>query len=144
MRSVNADGSPPFITTLAGSGSFFGAEDGTARAALFGVFSNANAFGAMGLGQVSLDAGGNVWVADSSNSRIRVLTPAGVVTTIVGGYTSTVATTGVGGFVDGEASTALLNSPRGVIVNGSGVAYGSEPYVVFIADSGAWRGCSSI
>jgi sugar lactone lactonase YvrE len=62
---------------------------------------------------VHADAAGNVWIADSANHRIRMVSPNGVIRTVVG--------TGVGGFNgDGLAGTATrINRPKAVRVSGS-------------------------
>ena len=91
------------VTTLAGS-STPGFADGTGGAAQFNA-----PFG------VSVDASGTVYVADTSNHRIRKITPAGVVTTLAG--------FGTLGFADGTGSAAQFNSPFGVSVDASGTVY---------------------
>jgi sugar lactone lactonase YvrE len=60
------------VTTLAGSGAY-GSADGTGSSASFN-----DPFG------VAVDASGNVYVADIYNFEIRKITPAGVVSTVVG------------------------------------------------------------
>jgi len=58
------------VSTLAGSAGNAGNIDGTGAAARFNAPID-----------VTVDAAGNVYVADSSNQSIRLITPAGVVTT---------------------------------------------------------------
>ena len=60
------------VSTLAGSG-FDGAQDGLGSAARF-----------RGLSGITIDAAGNLYVADSHNNRIRKVTPAGMVSTVAG------------------------------------------------------------
>ena len=61
------------VSTIAGSAGLTGSTDGIGSAARFN-----NPIGLV------VDATGNVYVADSANSTIRKITPAGVVTTVVG------------------------------------------------------------
>jgi sugar lactone lactonase YvrE len=69
IRKITPGGT---VSTLAGSGTA-GATDSTGTAASFN--------GPTGL---AVDAGGNVYVADTNNNLIRRITPAGAVTTIAG------------------------------------------------------------
>ncbi|MCI0340909.1 MAG: hypothetical protein L0216_07105 [Planctomycetales bacterium] len=81
---------------------------------------------------VAVDAGGDVYVADSGNHAIRVvntgttgITVAGV--PIAGGNVDNVAgTTGMAGFSGDNgplASAALLDTPKGVALDGNGNVY---------------------
>src|SRR5439155_685875 len=65
---------------------------------------------------VAADAGGNVYVADSGNSTIRKITPAGVVTTLTG-------LAGKPGSDDGAGSAARFAYPVGVAADAAGNVY---------------------
>ena len=93
------------VTTLAGTAGSSGSADGTGAAARF--YSPAG---------VAVDGVGNVYVADRSNHTIRKITPAGVVTTLVGAATES-------GFSDGRGPLARLYAPYGVAVDGGGNVY---------------------
>jgi hypothetical protein len=84
------------VTTLAGG--VLGDADGTGTAAKFN-----DPFG------IACDTAGNVIVADDGNNKIRMVTPAGVVTTIAG--------SGMPGFKDGPASMAEFLDPPSVAVD---------------------------
>jgi streptogramin lyase len=105
IRKVTSGGS---VTTLAGSPGQEGSDDGLGSAARF--------FGPKG---VTVDSGGNVYVADSLNDTIRKITPAGLVSTLAG-------LAGVSGSEDGTGGvggTARFNFPTGVAVDGAGNVY---------------------
>jgi hypothetical protein len=93
-------------TTLAGSSS--GSTDGTGTGAQF-----AGPFG------VAVDSTGNVYVADSSNHRIRKITPEGVVTTLAGSSL---------GFADGTGTNATFRNPSGVEVDSTGNVYVADTF----------------
>src|SRR5207237_54758 len=84
------------VTTLAGLAGSRGSADGTGSAARF---QNPE--------DVATDSSGNIFVADSHNSTIRQITPAGVVTTLAG-------LAGSPGSADGTGSAARFLHPTGV------------------------------
>jgi hypothetical protein len=93
------------VTTIAGSMGDPGSADGIGSAAQFNQPA--------GLG---VDGAGNVYVADQLNNTIRMLTPAGVVTTYAG-------TPGLPGSTDGPVSGALFNVPAAVTIDAVGNLY---------------------
>jgi sugar lactone lactonase YvrE len=98
------------VTTLAGLAGSPGSADGTGSAAQFN-----------GPAGVAVDSAGNVYVADTGNSTIRKVTPAGGVTTLAG-------LAGSPGSANGTGSAAQFNGPAGVAVDSAGNVY--------VADSG--------
>src|SRR5262249_56225610 len=101
------------IVTVAGTGSAgYGGDGGAATAALLNR-----------PGSVAVDANGNLFIADSSNNRIReVVRATGAIVTVAG--------TGTAGYSgdNGLATAAQLSSPK----RGAGDANGN----LFIADAG--------
>jgi sugar lactone lactonase YvrE len=91
------------VSTFAGSGSA-GAVDGAGAAASFS-----------GPSGVTTDASGNVYVADLYNSKIRKITPDGVVTTLAG--------SGSLGEADDAGPAASFFGPSGVAIDASGNVY---------------------
>jgi hypothetical protein len=71
---------------------------------------------------LTIDAQGNLYVADSKNHRIRRVAPNGVTATVAGGAP---------GFADGPAAKAQFQTPCGVAVAPNGVLY--------VADTGNHR-----
>jgi uncharacterized protein (TIGR03437 family) len=63
---------------------------------------------------VAVDASGNLFIADTNNSRIRRISPSGIITTVAGN--------GIIGFSGdgGPATSAQLANPTGVAVDGAG------------------------
>jgi len=64
---------------------------------------------------IATDAADNLYVAELSNDTIRKISPAGVVTTLIGRAGQ--------GSADGPGDRAQLSSPRGVAVDGAGNLY---------------------
>ena len=61
---------------------------------------------------VVIDTSGNVFVSDSGNNLIRKITPAGYVTTLAG--------SGVAGFLDSNGTNAQFSYPQGMALDTSG------------------------
>ena len=102
---------PPIITTVAGNGTAGFSGDGGAATSASLSFPRA----------VAVDGSGNLFIADQDNERVRRVDVAtGVITTVAG--------TGTDGFSgDGSlATSAQLNLPRAVAVDGSGNLYISD------------------
>jgi hypothetical protein len=78
-----------------------------------GIGSNARFYNPSG---VAVDGATNLYVADTVNHTIRLITPAGVASTLAG-------SAGVSGSADGTNSTALFNQPQGVAVDSAGNVY---------------------
>ena len=102
IRKITPDGS---VSTYAGAPGVSGAADGPANAARF--FSP---FGIM------VDHSNTVYVADTFNNTIRVISPAGVVSTLAG-------KAGVAGSVDKTGTAATFNSPVSLAMDSFGNIY---------------------
>ncbi|HEY4248540.1 MAG TPA: hypothetical protein VGM64_17075 [Lacunisphaera sp.] len=98
IREITSTG---VVTTLAGSSSVRGSQDGTGNAAQFSSPTG-----------IAMDSLGNLYVSDSGNSTIRKITSAGVVTTFAGTAKSV-------GDADGLGTAARFNNPTGMIINPS-------------------------
>lgn len=109
IRRISSDGT---ITTVAGNGvTGFSGDGGPATGAAL----------AFPLG-MAMDSIGNLYFADGNNNRVRRISPAGVITTVVGN--------GVGHFAgdQGPAISASLDVPEDVAFDSAGN--------LFIADAG--------
>ena len=102
VRKITATG---VVTTLAGTAGTRGSLDGTGSAARFN-----NPTG------LALGSSGELYLADTDNSTIRKITPAGVVTTLAGLPT-------IAGLMDGTGSYAWFDQPEGLTVNLDGNIY---------------------
>lgn len=105
IRRITRSGT---VTTFAGLAGTFGDANGSGGAARF--------FGPQGL---AVDSIGNVYVADSGNSAIRKITPAGVVSLYAG-------VSRLAGAVDGPALSARFWGPARLAVDASGNIYVSD------------------
>ena len=66
---------------------------------------------------VTVDSSGNLYVSDTSNHRIRKITPDGIVSTFSGSSA---------GFADGQGTVAKFNLPVGITIDSSGNLYVSD------------------
>jgi sugar lactone lactonase YvrE len=96
IRKFSSSG---LVITLAGSPGMSGTNDGAGSSARFNQPQG-----------LAVDAGGNVYVADTGNETIRKITLAGVVSTLSG-------LAGVGGSGDGPVSIARFSQPQGLAVD---------------------------
>ncbi len=119
IRKVNSSG---IITTVAGNGSQgFSGDNGPATSAMLNYPEG-----------IAVDAAGNLYIADSSNQRIRKVTPAGIISTFAGNGNVVFAGDG------GPATSASFEQPSGVTVDTSGNLYLSDGRRI---RKGQYRGC---
>jgi sugar lactone lactonase YvrE len=102
IRIITPNGT---VTTLAGSAGNSGSSDGTGSAAQF-----ESSYG------VAVDQSNNVYVADSGNNTIRLITPDGIVATLAG-------LAGARGTAGGTGTPARFYFPEGVAADNSGNLY---------------------
>ncbi|MEI6871718.1 MAG: autotransporter-associated beta strand repeat-containing protein, partial [Verrucomicrobiota bacterium] len=102
IRKITPSGS---VSTFAGAAGVSGTTDGPASSARFG-----NLWG------IAIDAGGNLFVADTNNNTIRKISATGMVSTLAG-------VPGPVGYVDGVGTSAKFNYPEGLAVGASGIVY---------------------
>jgi hypothetical protein len=107
LRRIASDGT---VTTFAGLAGVSGSEDGSGPGALFNQPRS-----------VAIDGSGTLYVADTGNSTVRRVSPAGVVTTLAG-------LPGVSGHKDGTGSGAWFNKPQALVVDAGGT--------IHVADTG--------
>ena len=99
IRKISPQG---VVSTLAGNGQA-GFRDGAA--------GQAQLNGPIG---VAIDRQGRVWVADTYNDKIRMITVDGMVHTVAGGDQP--------GYQDGQGSAALFDTPSQIVINSLGEA----------------------
>jgi RHS repeat-associated protein len=109
IRRVTPDGT---ITTVAGNGSYgIGGDGGTAAQAQLSP------------DRVAVGPDGSLYITDSSDDRVRRVTPDGIITTVAGSYdcpnSSYTCFSGDGG----PATQAKLKTPEGVAVGSDGSLY---------------------
>jgi len=101
IRKISAGG---VVTTLAGQTS---AGNANGRADTVATFNQPTG--------LAVDAAGNVYVADFGNNLIRLITPAGIVSTFAGSGTS--------GSANGTGMAASFNGPTGIATDAAGNVY---------------------
>lgn len=112
-RVRRIDGVTGFITTVAGNGGvspYAGDTIAATSATLYNPFS------------VTVDAIGNLYIADESDNRIRKVNSAGIITTVAG--------TGVAGY-NGDGALAIysyINVPSSAAVNSNGDIFIADTY----------------
>ncbi len=111
IRKITVDG---VVTTVAGIAGVLGSLDGVASAA---TFTNPSG--------VTLDAAGNIYVADSGNHKIRKISLAGIVSTIAGSDWENPLTNG--GFFPVPITTGSL--PVAMAIDAAGNIYVADPGV---------------
>ncbi|HVO97925.1 MAG TPA: hypothetical protein VMT15_07650 [Bryobacteraceae bacterium] len=107
IRKVDTAG---VITTYAGTGSagYLG-DGGPANKALLNFPAG-----------IAVDGAGNLYVADSSNNRVRMVNTAGIISTVAGNGNVVYSGDGV------QATTTAVDRPEGVTVDSQGNLYISE------------------
>lgn len=101
VRKVTAAG---LVTTVAGTSGTNGFTNGTGTAARFSVPFD-----------IAVDGAGNLYVSDHGNHAVRMVTPAGVVTTLAG--------SGSAGKTDSTGTAASFKFPSGIAADNSGTVY---------------------
>lgn len=101
IRKIDANG---IITTIAGTG--VNGYSGDGGAAVLAELKNPDG--------IAIDGAGNLFIADTSNNRIRKITPNGIISTVAGNDSRN--TSGDGGL----AADASFNAPRTLLFDDAG------------------------
>jgi uncharacterized protein (TIGR03437 family) len=109
IRKLGTDGK---ISTVAGKGTAGSAGDG-------GKATEAKLNSPQA---IAFDSAGNLYIADTSNDRIRKVSTDGIITTIAGGVFYGYSGDG------GPAAQALLNYPKGIAVDRAGNLFFADSY----------------
>jgi sugar lactone lactonase YvrE len=107
------------VSAFVGVTGVSGSSDGTGANALFDQPAG-----------LALDPFGNLYVTDSFNDTIRMVTPAAIVTTLAGRVMTE-------GSANGTGATALFDGPIGIGVDASGNLYVADTYNDLIRKGGA-------
>ena len=102
IRKITPSG---LVSTLAGSMRVMGITNGTGTNAQFNTPAG-----------IAVDSGSNVYVADTNNNMIRMITPSGVVTTLAG-------QAGMSGTANGTGTNAQFYLPFGIAVDSGSNVY---------------------
>lgn len=100
IRKISPTG---IVTTIAGT-SYSGSTNGAANVATFDSPTG-----------IAIDLAGNLYISDNGNNIIRKISTNGFITTIAG--------SGVAGYVDGKGTGARFNSPNGLCIDAAGNIY---------------------
>jgi|GEM_PF-548876 len=104
------------VTNFVGSAAQVGSTDGALGTGSMAINPALSANKTMA-GMVQ-DSAGNLYVADVYNNAIRMISPAGVLSTIAG-----TAGLSTAGSLDGTGAAASFNQPNGLAIDGSGNLY---------------------
>jgi sugar lactone lactonase YvrE len=114
VRKISTEGT---ITTAAGNGAeHFGGDGGPADLAQVNIAC------CMGGGGMTFDAEGNLYLADTWNSRVRKVSRDGIITTVAGSGSTSYAGDG------GPAAQSILSLPYAVAVAPGGQLYIADTY----------------
>ena len=105
IRTISPDG---VVTTMAGGVS----GDSPSSGYIDALGATARFYSPAG---ISVDSSGNVYVAEQTTNHIRMISPAGSVTTVAG--------TGAAGTTDGVGNVATFYNPACVLVSPTGTLY---------------------